>query len=56
MRKLEEYITVGTKRMRCGYTTGSCAAAASRAAAELLLHGELVPAVNLLRIPAMTRM
>ena len=48
MRKLEEYITVGTKRMRCGYTTGSCAAAASRAAAELLLHGELVPAVNLL--------
>ena len=46
MRQLEEYINVGTKRMRCGYTTGTCAAAASHGAAELLLHGRLVPAVT----------
>ena len=46
MKQLEEYINVGTKRMRCGYTTGTCAAAAARAAAELLLHGELVPVVT----------
>ncbi len=51
MRELDEYINVGTKRMRCGYTTGSCAAAAARAAAELLLFGEAVPAV-VLQTPA----
>lgn len=51
MRRLEEYISVGQKRLRCGYTTGTCAAAAARAAAELLLHGEAVPAVSV-RTPA----
>lgn len=47
MRQLDEYINVGTKRMRCGYTTGTCAAAASRAAAELLLQSKAIPAVTI---------
>lgn len=46
--KLEEYIYKGSKKMRCGYTTGSCAAAAAKAAAEMLLTGREVSSAELL--------
>ncbi|NCB64075.1 MAG: cobalamin biosynthesis protein CbiD [Clostridia bacterium] len=45
--RFEHYISVGRERLRCGYTTGTCAAAAARGAAELLLGGERLAAVRI---------
>ena len=44
---LELYIPVGSRQLRCGYTTGTCAAAAAAGAAHLLLTGESLPAVHI---------
>ena len=45
---LDQYVYKNNKKMRMGYTTGSCAAAASKAAAWMLLHGQLLPEVELM--------
>lgn len=48
---LERYVYKNQKKMRCGYTTGTCAAAAAKAAAQMLLSGREVTEVSV-RTPA----
>lgn len=45
---LEQYIYKDQKKLRCGYTTGSCAAAAAKAATAMLLSEEYARTVSLL--------
>ena len=44
---LEQYVYKNRKKLRCGYTTGSCAAAAAKAAAQMLLGGQRTENVEL---------
>ncbi len=44
----EHYTRSGTKMLRCGYTTGTCAALAAAAAARILLTGHVPEEVSLM--------
>jgi cobalt-precorrin-5B (C1)-methyltransferase len=44
---MEEYIVKDGKKLRMGYTTGSCATAAAKAAARMLLTGQRVERIGL---------
>ena len=44
---LERYIVKGGKRLRYGYTTGSCATAAAKAAALMLVSKNTVDRVSI---------
>ena len=43
----ENYIFHGKKRLRCGYTTGSCAAGAAKASVRMLITGEIIKSVQI---------
>lgn len=44
----DQFVIKKNKKLRCGYTTGSCAAAAAKAAAEMLLTGRICHRVDLM--------
>lgn len=48
---MEKYIYSGQKKLRCGYTTGTCAASAAKASAMLLLSGQ-IPSEVMLKLPS----
>ena len=47
-KSFQHYVETSGKRLRCGYTTGTCAALAAAAAAELLLTGNVPKSVRIL--------
>lgn len=47
MRKLELYIDKNGEKLRCGYTTGSCATGATKAAATMLQNKEIISDIEI---------
>ena len=45
---LEKYVSKGSKKLRCGFTTGTCAAAASAGAARMLLSGKVIKNITVM--------
>lgn len=45
---LERYVYKNQRKMRCGYTTGTCACAAAKAAAQMLLSGRKTDKVKVM--------
>ena len=45
---LEKYVSKGSKKLRCGFTTGTCAAAASVGAARMLLSGKVIENITVI--------
>ena len=44
---MDDYVTVAGRKMRKGYTTGTCAAAASKAAVSMLVTGKIPESVSI---------
>jgi len=45
---LKKYESKGRKKLRCGFTTGTCAAAASAGAARMLLSGKVIENITVI--------
>lgn len=45
---LEKYVSKGSKKLRCGFTTGTCATAASAGAARMLLSGKVIENITVI--------